>query len=79
MSVGAITQKSLTEENNIWYVVDPITEEGVVTFSVKNRLNNPKTIVNENKFDGQKKTLVTNTGSTQKEEKILFCIVLKFS
>ena len=43
LSVGAITQNYLTEENNIWKVVDPIVEEVMVTFSVKNiQVGHPK-------------------------------------
>ena len=45
----------LTEENNIQQVVDPITEEAMVTFSVKNiQVGHPKDTINEKKIDGRK-------------------------
>ena len=59
----------MTEEINIWYVVDPIiTEEAMVTFAVKNiQVGHPKD-TNEKKFDGRKNVFfVLNVFNTAKK------------
>ena len=60
----------MTEENIIWWVVDPITEEAMVTFSVKNiQVGYPK---NSN-IDGRKKFFfVLNVFNTTKKRKKTF-------